>query len=75
MMAAGTSLASASCNGLLHGGQILRIDDDDPLIAIGGENVLDLQLFGNIALQREAGAGVVLMACHAGDGVVEHDGE
>ena len=57
-----------------HRLEVLRIDDDDVLVAVGGKNVLDLQLFGDLALECEAAARVVLMTGHAGDRVIEHDG-
>ena len=62
-------------HGLLHGLKILRIDDVNVLVAVGGEDVLDLQGLGDVALQVAAAAGVLLMTGHAGDGVVEHDGD
>ena len=39
-------------HGLLHGLKILRIDDVNILVAVGGEDVLDLQGLGDVALQR-----------------------
>lgn len=62
-------------HGLLHGLKILRIDDVNILVAVGGEDVLDLQGLGDVALQIASTAGVLLMAGHAGDRVVEHDGD
>ena len=60
---------------LLHGREILRVDDDDVFIAEGVQHVLDLDRGRDLSLQRIAGAGVVLVAGHAGDVVVEHDGD
>ncbi len=62
-------------HGLFHGRKILRVDDVNILVAVGREDILDPEGLGDVALEVAAAAGVLLMACHAGDGVVEHDGE
>ena len=62
-------------DGLLHGLQVLGIHDDDVLVAVGLENVLDPQSLGDLALEVEAGTGIVLVAGHAGDGVIQHHGD
>ena len=60
---------------LLHGREVLRIDNDDVFISEGVQHVLNFNGRGDLALQGVAGAGVVLVAGHAGDVVVQHNGD
>jgi hypothetical protein len=51
------------------------IGDIDVLVAVGAEHFLDLYALHHLAHEGLAGAGVVLVAGHAGDGVVQHHGD
>ena len=62
-------------HGLLHGGQILGIHGEDGGVAVGLEHLLHADHGGLLAHQGVAGAGVVLMAGHAGDAVIQHAGD
>ena len=62
-------------DGFLHGFEILRVNDDYVLIAHALQHVLNGDARSNLAAERVTRAGVVLVAGHAGYGIVEHAGD
>ena len=62
-------------HGLLHSLQILGIHSEHGREAVSLQHTLHTDHGGGLAHQGEAGAGVVLVAGHAGDAVIQHTGD